>query len=145
MANKLINDIYCTGRGQALSWLTVQEEEMPINIKICRSQLEREKKQLNVQLEQLEANVRPAEERRESTPFGKRDQGAADTLELEKRLTMEKRIKGQLAEVERALQKLNEGTYGLCDQCGKPIDPARLEALPQASLCLVCKAKPRTK
>ncbi|MBA7707673.1 RNA polymerase-binding transcription factor DksA [subsurface metagenome] len=36
--------------------------------------------------------------------------------------------------------KCDEGTYGLCDACGQPIDPARLEALPEASLCLSCKA-----
>ena len=45
------------------------------------------------------------------------------------------------AGVEHALRKFEEGTYGLCDSCGQPIDPARLEALPQASLCLSCKAK----
>ena len=118
---------------------------MPVSIKARRSQLEKERKQLTAQIEQLEANARPTEEKRESTPFGKRDQGAVETFELEKRLTMEKRIKGQLAEVERALRKIEEGTYGLCDGCGKPIDPARLEALPQANLCMVCKAKPRTK
>ncbi len=122
-----------------------QEEEMPVNIKILRSQLERERKHLTAQLEQMEANVRPADEKRGSTPFGKRDQGAKETLELEKRLTMEKRIKSQLADVKRALRKLDEGTYGLCDGCGKPIDPARLEALPEANLCMLCKAKPRTK
>ncbi|MFH1640020.1 MAG: TraR/DksA C4-type zinc finger protein [Chloroflexota bacterium] len=118
---------------------------MPINFDIFRSQLEKEQKLLNDQMEQLEANVLTADEKRESTPFGKRDQGAVETLELEKRLVMEKRIKSQLAEVERALRKFEEGTYGLCDACGKSIDPERLEALPQANLCMLCKAKPRAK
>jgi DnaK suppressor protein len=47
----------------------------------------------------------------------------------------------RMAEVEHALHKFDQGTYGLCDICGQPIDPARLEALPQANLCLNCKAR----
>jgi RNA polymerase-binding protein DksA len=89
----------------------------------------------------LEANVRPTKERREGSPFGKREEEAAETQELEKRLVLEKRIKEQLAEVEHALHKLEEGTYGLCEDCGQPIDPARLEALPQAKLCMSCKSQ----
>jgi len=38
------------------------------------------------------------------------------------------------------LQKYEAGTYGLCDSCGQAIEQARLEALPQANLCLICKA-----
>ena len=106
-----------------------------------RSQLESEKKHLNEELEQLRAGVRPAEERREGSPFGKREEEATETFELEKRLALEKRLVDQMAGIEHALHKFEEGTYGFCDSCGKPIDPARLEALPQAGLCLDCKAK----
>ena len=79
--------------------------------------------------------------RREGSPFGKREEEATESLELEKRLALEKQIREHLAGVEHALRKFEEGTYGLCDNCGQPIDPARLEALPQASLCMDCKAK----
>ena len=47
----------------------------------------------------------------------------------------------EMAGIEHALKKFEEGTYGLCDSCGQPIAPERLEALPQASLCLNCKAQ----
>jgi len=97
-------------------------------------------KRLNEELEQLKATARPVDERREGSPFGKREEEAAESFELEKRLALEKRIREQLAEVEHALQKFEDGTYGQCDDCGQSIDPARLEALPQASLCLNCKA-----
>jgi len=107
---------------------------------ILRSRLESELKRLNEELEQLIAGVRPADERREGSPFGKREEEATETLELEKRLALEKRIRSELAGVEHALHKFEQETYGLCDSCGQPIDPARLEALPQASLCLSCKA-----
>jgi len=103
--------------------------------------LESEQKRLSEELEQLRADVRPTEERREGSPFGKREEEATESLELERRLAMEKQIREQLAEVEGALGKFEENTYGLCENCGKPIDPARLEALPQAKLCLSCMAK----
>ena len=114
---------------------------MTINFNILRSQLEDERKRLIEELEQLRASIRPAEERREGSPFGKREEEATESFELEKRLALEKRARDSLAEVEHALQKFEEGSYGLCDVCGQPIAPARLEALPQASLCVDCKAK----
>jgi DnaK suppressor protein len=40
--------------------------------------------------------------------------------------------------LERALAKLDEGTYGLCDNCGGPIAPGRLEAAPESTLCIDC-------
>jgi DnaK suppressor protein len=103
-------------------------------------QLEVEHKRLTDELAQLETNKSTAEERREGSPFGKREEEATETLELEKRLTMENRIRQEMAAVEHASEKIEKGTYGLCDNCGKKIDPERLEALPQASLCLNCKA-----
>ena len=106
-----------------------------------RAHLKSERERLNEELEQLQASVPTSEERREGSPFGKREEEATEALELEKRLAMEKRIRQELAGIEHALKKFEEGTYGLCDSCGQPIDPARLEALPQASLCLNCKAQ----
>jgi DnaK suppressor protein len=110
------------------------------NYDILRSRLETERERLVRESEQLRASVRPADERREGSPFGKREEEATEAAELETRPELEKRIIDQLAAVEHALAKFEEGTYGLCDSCGKPIGPERLEALPQASLCLDCKA-----
>jgi RNA polymerase-binding protein DksA len=114
---------------------------MPINPEQQREKLENEKKRLKRQLEELQASASSSEEKRESTPFGKRDEGATEAQELERRLTLEKRVMNQLAAIEHALKKIAEGSYGKCDNCGKEIDPARLEALPQASLCMECKTK----
>ena len=113
---------------------------MVTNYDILRSRLESEQKRLTHELEQLKASVRPADERREGSPFGKREEEATEAAELETRLELEKRIRDQLAAVEHALAKFEQGTYGLCDNCGRPIGSERLEALPQASLCLECKA-----
>jgi len=131
------------GRAEtAMSNLTGEQEEAGVTTQfnLFRSRLESEQKRLIGELEQLKASVRPANERREGSPFGKREEEATETLELETRLALEKRIIDQQAEIEHALSKFKEGTYGLCDSCGQPIDPARLEALPQATLCLSCKA-----
>jgi DnaK suppressor protein len=117
-----------------------EEEGVTTQFNLLRSRLESEQKRLTSELEQLKASARPANERREGSPFGKREEEATETLELETRLALEKRVRDQLAEIEHALAKFEDGTYGLCDICGQPIDPARLEALPQANLCLNCKA-----
>ncbi len=111
------------------------------NLKIVRLRLENDRKRLLEQLEQLKASRPTGDERREGSPFGKREEEATETAELENRMALEKRILDQLAEVENALKKFDEGTYGLCEVCGQPIPPARLEALPQARLCMTCKAK----
>jgi len=116
-------------------------KEVSVNFNLLRSRLESERKRLLEELEQLKAGSRPTEERREGSPFGKREEEATETFELEKRLALEKRITDQLAKVEHALGKFEKGTYGKCDICGQPIDPARLEALPLANLCLSCMTK----
>ena len=48
-----------------------------------------------------------------------------------------------LSEVERALRKLEQGTYGTCDVCGRAIPPERLAIRPQAALCVGCKPRPQ--
>jgi DnaK suppressor protein len=108
---------------------------------LLRARLEGERKRLTEEMGQLKTAMRPADERREGSPFGKREEEATESYELERRLTLEKSIREQLAAVEHALKKFEDGTYGLCDNCGKPIPPERLEALPQATLCLDCKAR----
>jgi RNA polymerase-binding protein DksA len=49
-------------------------------------------------------------------------------------------LEESLAEVERALRKLDEGTYGTCEACGKPIAEPRLEAMPATKHCIDCAA-----
>ena len=114
---------------------------MKVDYKLLRAKLESEQKRLTAELEQLQASVSTSEERREGSPYGKREEEATEALELEKRLALEKRIREELVAIEHALDKFEKKTYGLCDECGEPIMPERLEALPQASLCLSCKEK----
>ena len=114
---------------------------MTVDLKLLRAKLESERKRLGEELEQLQSSGSSPNERREGSPFGKREEEATEVLELEKRLALEKRIREDLASVEHALDKFEKGTYGRCDVCGQQIAHARLEALPQASLCVSCKSK----
>jgi DnaK suppressor protein len=50
-------------------------------------------------------------------------------------------LRDALGEVERALSKLADGSYGVCEDCGQPIDPLRLEAKPAARYCINCASK----
>ncbi|MHB1502991.1 MAG: TraR/DksA family transcriptional regulator [Acidimicrobiales bacterium] len=50
-------------------------------------------------------------------------------------------LRETLKEVENALAKLQAGTYGVCESCGRPISPARLEAKPAARRCIECASK----
>src|SRR5947209_19253338 len=68
------------------------------------------------------------------------DQHQADvgteTFEREKDLSILERVEAELNDVEHALRRLDEGTYGMCEACGKPIGEERLEAMPAARFCL---------
>lgn len=67
------------------------------------------------------------------------DQHQADmgteTFEREKDISILEQIEAELADVEYALRRLDDGTYGTCEACGKAIDRDRLEALPATRLC----------
>ena len=71
------------------------------------------------------------------------DAGFADrshsTEERGRVLAMAGSLRANLREVERSLQKIDEGTDGRCDRCGGPIGEDRLEAIPWAVLCISCK------
>ena len=61
---------------------------------------------------------------------------ASAVFEQETNATVHDQLQWLLSEVEHALTKFEAGTYGLCEACGKPIYPARLEALPTARFCM---------
>ena len=73
------------------------------------------------------------------------DQNFADssqvTAERGEAEALAKQLKETLTEVEHALAKFEDGKYGVCESCGQPIAPARLEAKPAARLCMDCASK----
>ena len=63
------------------------------------------------------------------------DAGTA-TFERERDLSLVNNLRDLMERIDKALEKIDDGTYGLCDRCGKPIEKLRLKALPYANLCL---------
>lgn len=76
--------------------------------------------------------------------FGKRI--GDGTVEAVSRLTeigVGRALESGLLRTERALAKLDEGTYGTCDRCGEAIAPGRLRAMPDSIVCIACAAAER--
>jgi DnaK suppressor protein len=74
--------------------------------------------------------------------FGKRvGDGTAIAVERITQVAAYEQMQEKLAEVHAALRKIDEGTYGICEVCGRPIAPARLEAIPSATRCVECAGK----
>lgn len=58
------------------------------------------------------------------------------TFERERDLSIENNVRDLMRKIDRALGRMDEGTYGLCSRCGKAIEKARLKALPYVDLCI---------
>ncbi len=67
-------------------------------------------------------------------------EGGTSNVDRELDLVLSAQARGAVAEIDRALVKVDLGTYGVCEQCGQPIPHARLKALPYAALCVACKS-----
>ncbi len=64
---------------------------------------------------------------------------ASETFEREKDLAIGESVESLLNQVNNALEKIERGTFGVCDACGRPIKKARLQAIPFATLCVSCQ------
>ena len=64
-----------------------------------------------------------------------------ETFELEKNASLLEQVEDELLEIEAAFQRLERGTYGTCQACGRPIGDERLEAMPATRFCLEDQAK----
>jgi DnaK suppressor protein len=64
---------------------------------------------------------------------------AGVTLDREIDLSLEENARAALAQIDRALARLESGTYGQCEKCGQPIGEGRMRVAPFATLCVDCK------
>lgn len=69
----------------------------------------------------------------------KEEENAAEVTTYEEYLNLERNLEGLLKATNSALDEIKNGTYGRCEKCHQEIDKARLEANPQANLCLSCQ------
>lgn len=118
-----------------------EEPWSPEELKEVRAQLESEAAGLRAEIGLAESQI--AERLGNSTSDAGDDE--ADTgskvYEREQELATTERARELLDLTERALERIHEGTYGVCDSCGKPIGKARLMAYPRATLCVACKQR----
>jgi DnaK suppressor protein len=91
---------------------------------------------LKEEADALAAEMEPGE-----SEFGE-EGGEGGTLSVERELdlVLSAQAKNSVEEIDRALAKIDLGTYGLCEKCGKDIPRARLKVLPHAPLCVACKS-----
>lgn len=75
----------------------------------------------------------------EQMTYGSQAAAATQVFEQERELAMRERANLHLQAVDGALARLDDGTYGTCVRCGRPIAAARLEALPWAAHCIECQ------
>jgi DnaK suppressor protein len=103
-----------------------------------RERLESERAELRRQLDDLGArrDAEGIEDPELDEGFADAGQAAAERANL---LTLVRSLRDTLGAVEAALQRMDAGSYGVCERCGQPIVEERLEALPAARLCLRCK------
>ena len=104
-----------------------------------RESLLKEQQELRSQLAELESSTF-ADSQSEITGETAFDEEYADSgtapFERERDLSLENNVRDLLEKIEKALSRMDEGTFGLCERCGKPIEKARIKALPYANLCI---------
>jgi RNA polymerase-binding protein DksA len=103
------------------------------------TRLRDERAELSEQLTTIEDQAFAATQSDMSGDVGVDDESAdagTATFEREKELSIEQNVRDLIQKIDRALKRIEVGTYGICDRCGKPIEKARLKALPYVDLCI---------
>ena len=104
-----------------------------------RKLLEEERKELARQLAEFEESTFGGTQSEMSGEMSFDEEFAdagTDTFEREKDLSLSNNIKDLMEKIDGALDRIEQGSYGLCERCDKPIERARLKALPYAPLCI---------
>jgi RNA polymerase-binding transcription factor len=104
-----------------------------------RQRLEAERAELQVQLTTIEETSFATSQSDISgeVSFDEENADAGSfTFERERDLSIENNVRDLMGKIDRALARMEGGTYGICSRCGKPIEKARLKALPYADLCI---------
>ncbi len=106
-----------------------------------RKQLQADVDGLTAEIEQAESAI--AERLREAVTDAGDDQAdaGAKTFQREHELALTQNSRSLLELSERALARMESGTFGVCESCGKPTGKARLQAFPRATLCVECKQR----
>jgi len=116
-----------------------------IDVDQFRTTLLDERKRVEQAIEYLHQETPGSLEDETEEIFGTNDNhlgdAAAGTLDREIDYTLEENSEQVLAEIDAALRRIDDRTYGICTNCGQQIAAERLEAVPWATLCIDCKRK----
>ncbi|OGF03915.1 MAG: hypothetical protein A2W00_00385 [Candidatus Eisenbacteria bacterium RBG_16_71_46] len=117
----------------------------PEDIQVFEQRLLQDRQRILKEMGHLETNVLKINQRDSSGDlsgysFHMADAGT-DAMEREKAFLFASAEGRNLMEVNEALRRVYRGEYGVCESCGQPIGRGRLEAMPHARLCVVCKSK----
>lgn len=106
-----------------------------------RAELDREIAELTREINEAEIDL--ADLIRDGGDGAGDDQADAGsrTFEREHEMSLTNNSRDMLLQAERALAKIGDGTYGICESCGNPIGKMRLQVFPRATLCVTCKTK----
>jgi DnaK suppressor protein len=131
-----------TGAGAAA--LPVRPGEKPWT----EAELKKVRQELEAEIAGLTADIREAESaiaERLGDAVGDAGDDQADagakTFQREHELALTQNARELLEQSERALARMDDGTFGVCASCGQPIGKARLQAFPRATLCVTCKQR----
>lgn len=132
------------GKKATPSRLAVRADERPWSeeeLAEVRELLREESTRLRTEISDAEDGI--AEMLRESADTGGEDQAdtGSKTFEREHEMALAASHREILGQTERALSRIEDGTYGICENCGNPIGKARLLAFPRATLCMTCKER----
>lgn len=115
---------------------------MAINLDVMKERLEAKRRELRESLGELtEAQPQPIDAIQASEGTEDFEEAAVDINEMEDERAIRENERELLQEVEAALERIRLGTYGICTNCGQPIEEKRLEAIPWASLNLACQER----
>jgi DnaK suppressor protein len=103
------------------------------------AEIERTLRAHRAELTERIGKLAKAPERGSGISFGKRvGDGTAEAVSRLNEIGVGNNLLTTVERIDRALAKLDEGTYGICDSCGSDILPARLQVAPESSTCIAC-------
>jgi RNA polymerase-binding protein DksA len=106
-----------------------------------RTELEGQATALRGEIDRAEAASEKLKRDQSSEGSGDEADAGSKTFEREHEMSLSNNSRDLLVQVERALGRLDAGTYGRCEECGNAIPKARLQAFPRATLCVTCKQR----
>ena len=116
-----------------------------LDIAKYKARLEQERDELQAELQRIEDRAAGRDRLNSDTAGEDFDEpggdAAQETLERTQAMAIGENLREMLENINNALRKIEEGTYGICDACGKEILKGRLDIMPSATMCTQCRAR----